>query len=286
MKELLVKEQFGSTMVIVPHQDDEILMAAGLMYQIQKKGVPLSVVMVTNGDYECRDYSKGRARLRETIAGMKVLGIPAKKLTILGYADTGMPEEESFLTHLFKEKDELKIYPSSCGSETYGLEDIPDLHSQCFGCHGAYNRKTLKEDLKRVISDSLPANIVTTAECDMHGDHSGLYQFVTEVLDELRAEKGYTPGLYCGLIHSCAGDDCWPLPDTAVFDCPEGLEEISGLKWEDRLVLKMPEGLRRKDGKQNLKYQSLSRYEIALEPNAAAFLMSFIKDEEIFWKIR
>ncbi len=286
MKKLCIEEQFGSTMVIVPHQDDEILMAAGLMYQVYKKGLPLSVVMVTNGDYECGDYTKGRARLRETIKGMEILGIPAKELTILGYADTGMPEEESFLSHLFYEKDELKLYPSSCSSETYGLEEIPELHYQCFGNHGAYNRKTLKEDLKKAISDSCPKNIVTTAECDQHGDHSGLYRFVVEILDELEMEKGYKPALYCGVIHSCAGDDNWPIPDTSVFSCPEGLEEASGLKWEDRLVLEMPEELQCRERKQNLKYRSLSQYEIALEPNAVTFLMSFIKDEEIFWKIR
>ncbi len=284
MKELLIDESFGSTMVIVPHQDDEILMAAGLMYRIYEKGLPLSVVMVTNGDAGCGDYSKGRARLRETIKGMDTLGIPAGRLVILGYADTGMEPEESFLTHLFYEKDDLRIYPSSCGRETYGLEEFPELHSRCFGCHGPYNRKSLKQDLKKAISDMRPANIITTAECDRHGDHSGLYRFIVEILDEMKRDTGYEPCLYCGLIHSCAGDDNWPAPDTCVFGCPEGLEEETGLKWEERFVLEMPEGMRCKDGKQNLKYQALSRYETALDPDAAAFLMSFIKDEEIFWK--
>jgi hypothetical protein len=48
----------------------------------------------------------------------------------------------------------------------------------------------------------------------------------------------------------------------------------------------MPEGLRTENGEKNLKLLALSEYEIALEPNAVEFLMSFIKDEEFFWKLR
>lgn len=39
-------------------------------------------------------------------------------------------------------------------------------------------------------------------------------------------------------------------------------------------------------GRENLKYQALLQYETALEPEAYDFLMSFIKDEEIFWKMK
>ena len=44
----------------------------------QKKKV--TVAIVTNGDYECTDYSKGRARLRETLAGVDVLGLPQENV--------------------------------------------------------------------------------------------------------------------------------------------------------------------------------------------------------------
>ena len=39
-------------------------------------------------------------------------------------------------------------------------------------------------------------------------------------------------------------------------------------------------------GINNLKYQALFKHETALEPDAYEFLMAFIKDEEIFWKVR
>ncbi|MGN0364119.1 MAG: PIG-L deacetylase family protein [Bilifractor sp.] len=285
MEELRVGKDFGSTVIIVPHEDDEILMAAGLMYRLQKMKQPLTVVMVTNGDYESKDFSKGFGRLRETIRGLRVLGISSDHLIILGYADTGMEPDQSFLTHLYEEQDAQKIYPSSCSRWTYSIPEKPELHRVYSGKPALYNRMCLKEDLKRVLSNLQPKNIVTTAECDRHGDHAALYRFVIEILDEMR-EKQYMPNVYCGLIHSCAGDDCWPVPGTSVFTCPEGLEETTDLAWSDRMVFTLPEEMTRSQGKKNLKYQALSQYVIALEPDAIDFLIAFVKDEEIFWKIR
>lgn len=271
-------------MVIVPHQDDEILMTAGVLYQAVKKGLKVHVVMVTNGDCDCPDYTKGRARLRETIAGCRVLGLGEEQLIFLGYADTGMPPEESFVTHLFEERDASRIYPSRCSGATYGLEEKPEFHMETWGEHAPYSREMLKADLKRVIETYRPRNLFTTSEFDMHGDHSGLYRFLQEVLAEMGEEDGSLPQVYCGLVHSGAGDDDWPVPDTERFDCPRGFETNTAYQWSDRLVLPMPEELQRSAGTRNLKYQALLQYETALEPNAYEFLMAFVKDEEIFWR--
>lgn len=81
--------------------------------------------MVTNGDYGCHDHSVGYARLRETLAGVEMLGVPNEQVTFLGYADTGMPRAESFLAGLYDETDENKVHPSHCGTETYGLPEKP-----------------------------------------------------------------------------------------------------------------------------------------------------------------
>jgi LmbE family N-acetylglucosaminyl deacetylase len=284
MKQLLVDKNFGSMMIIVPHQDDEILMSAGLLYELNKTGNRVDIVMVTNGDYECTDHSKGENRLLETVRGLKMLGIERDHLTVLGYADTGMPAEDSFITHLYDEKDVNKVYPSDCGSETYGVDGNSDYHMIKTGKHASYNRLNFKSDIKSVIAEKRPDHILTTSEFDEHGDHAALYKFLVEILDELKAD-GYNPSLYCGLIHSCDGDENWP-DQTPHFSCPKKLEQTSTLKWDERLVFTMPEGLRTENGEKNLKLLALSEYEIALEPNAVEFLMSFIKDEEFFWKLR
>lgn len=99
--------------MIVPHQDDEILLCAGILYEAVRRKLPATVVMVTNGDYGCRDYSIGRSRLRETLAGLAMLGIEEEDVEFLGYADTGMPKEESFISRLYEETDERRRHKLS-----------------------------------------------------------------------------------------------------------------------------------------------------------------------------
>ncbi len=270
----------NSIMVIVPHQDDEVLMAAGIIQKAVKKEIPVDIVMATNGDYGCRDFSTGRMRLRESLAGLSVLGVGEERLHILGYADTGMPEKDSFLSHLYQEKNGRAVYPSLCSSCTYGLEEKPDIHTIRYGEPGAYCRDTFYQDIKEILQRKQPECILTTAESDLHGDHSALYRFVCDALDELNAESGYRPLLYTGLIHSCAGDEEWPLRDGGTFTCPAGLETKTSLKWEERIAVRLtaPEKERKRE--------ALLKYETALEPNARAFLLSFIKDEEVFWRMR
>ncbi len=286
MIELRIDQNIGSTMVLVPHQDDEILLTAGLLNQLVEAGVPVTVVMVTNGDYGCVDETKGQIRLKETLLGTTKLGVEKSQVYFLGYADTGMPVQDSFLMKLYLEKDEKKIYPSFCSNQTYGMLAKAEYHMERYQTHASYTREHLKEDLKQVIKEILPKNIFTTLEFDTHGDHKGLFKFLEEILDELQIEIGYEPKVYGGLVHSCAGDDTWPKPHTAEYSCPEGFEENSTLKWEDRICLKMKENMKLDTGENNLKYQALLQYETALEPDAYEFLMSFVKEEEIFWRVR
>lgn len=285
MKHLKIEGIYKSIMIIVPHQDDEILMSAGIIYESVKAGIDIKVVIVTNGDYECRDFSKGRARLMESVEGTKVLGLSEEQLIFLGYADTGMPEDESFLMKLYKEPDAKRVYSSACGNETYALEEKPEFHMEKYGAHASYTRENIEQDLKTVLKDYRPDCIFTTCEFDLHGDHSGLFLFVRDLLEELGVEERYHPSLYCGLIHSCAGDEVWPDRESSYFDYPQGFDVNGILRWEERYSLSMPEELSMAKGEGNLKYQALARYEVALEPNAVDFLMSFMKDEEIFWRI-
>lgn len=272
-------------MVIVPHQDDEVLLSAGILYQAKKLGKDIKVVIVTNGDCGCEDHTKGQARLRETVKGMQVLGVQEHDMIFLGYADTGMPKEESFLWRLYGEKNKDKAILSDCSSKTYALPEKREYHMEKYGDHAVYNRGMVKQDIKSVISEYRPAYIFTTCSEDTHGDHAGLYLFVREILRESEVGENYRPTVYCGLVHSAAGDDLWPERENERFTCPENFDDNGSLAWEERYCFTLPEEMTQKMGKENLKYQALLQYETALEPDAYEFLMSFIKDEEIFWEM-
>lgn len=266
-------------LVVVPHQDDEILIGAGLIYQMLRQKKKVTAAIVTNGDYECTDYSKGRARLGETLAGLEVLGLSRENVVFLGYADTGMPRGESFLTALFHTEEGEKIFPSSASAMTYGLEEKQDFHYLCFGEHGTYARNTLVNDLQELIRQVKPDAILTTHPADLHGDHEALFYFIKSILDN--SKESFEPRLLVGMVHSPEGDETWPLRDSLYFTCPKGMEEY----WEERLVLPLDDNFTggKKDG--NLKYEALKKYETALEPNAVDYLMAFMKDEEIYWEL-
>lgn len=299
---------YGSIMVLVPHQDDEILLCAGIMERAAANGVPLTVVMVTNGDYESEDLSVGQERLRETLEGLKVLGVPESQVVFLGFADTGMPREDSFLYRLYEEKDGRRVHPSYCGVCTYGLLEKEEFHKAEYGEHGAYTRDVFLGDLRAVLLKYRPEHIFTTSKEDTHGDHSGLFLFVLEVLKECRKE-GYVPRLYSGLVHSRAGDENWPERDggMAALDSPEhaaGLERrddeegegesiLGSLVWEERIVFPVPDSMKTewRTGcptecpEKNKKALALSKHVTALKPDAVDFLYAFVKEDEVFWEI-
>ncbi len=269
-------------LLIVPHQDDEILLGAGLIYELLKQDKKVTVCIATNGDYGCKDYSKGRGRLRESLLGLKTIGLSSENVIFLGYADTGMLREESFLMKLYNSEESGKIIPSAISDKTYGLEEKPDFHYECFQEHGDYCRDVFLGDLRELLVKTKPDTVLTTHKSDLHGDHEGLFYFVKEVLEEI-AEK-HRPKLLVGIVHSKEGDETWPVREKLHFTCPKGLEE-GGLKWEERLILPLREELKGGLRSGNLKYEALKKYEIALEPEAVDYLMSFIKDEELFWQI-
>lgn len=273
---------YNHLLVVVPHQDDEILLGGGLIYEMLQQGKKVTVCIVTNGDYECEDYSKGRGRLRETLAGLATLGLSEENVIFLGYADTGMPREESFLMRLYREREGEKIYPSVTSDKTYGLEEKQDFHFQCFGEHGSYCRDTLVGDLRELLWRTNTDVILTTHASDLHGDHEALFYFIRDILQETNSVQ--RPDLLVGLVHSVEGDESWPQREGNSYRCPQGLE-TSGLRWEDRLILPLRSRCKGGHREENLKYKALCCYEIALEPNAVEYLMAFIKEEELFWKI-
>ena len=99
-----------------------------------KRKIPAVVVMVTNGDYGSSDLSIGRSRLKETLAGLAMLGIDAGNVEFLGYADTGMPKEESFLNGLYEETDAGRLHRSHCSEERRtGLEEKDRIPQKTVG---------------------------------------------------------------------------------------------------------------------------------------------------------
>lgn len=271
-------------LVLAPHPDDEILMAAGLIRRGVMQEGDMTVCVVTNGDYLCPDQTKGVRRLRESMEALSLLGVEEKNIHFLGYPDTGFEPEVSFLTGLLAEMDEKRVHASSCGRETYGLEGKkPDFRFALEGRHSPYCKAAFEEDLKDMIAMANPDLILTSSPWDQHGDHAGLYTFVRNRL--LTMPK--RPVLWSSLIHSPSGDDCWPSTDPSYenFTCPPGMNRSL---WEQRISVPLPVEMMGGVPEEHVKYRAILTHRTALnfteEPEVVNYLLSFAKGEEIFWK--
>lgn len=296
MRRMELDAGIKNIMVIVPHEDDEILLAAGIMEKALAKGIGVHVVMAGNGDYEGHDEATGSVRLPETLAGLQVLGLGGRQVTFLGYADTGMDETESFLHQLYDDSEGDRVHVSHCSDHTYALPDKKDYHAEKYGKPALYTRNRFKQDLKEIIMEKRPEIIFTTAEYDRHGDHSGLVFFIKEILTE---EKEYHPPLFSGVVHSNAGDENWPnrsakrdniwdyaksMDVCEPFACPKDFDK-GLLKWEERISFAVPEDMQALDFSVNRKARALACHKNAIKEDAVEFLYAFIKREELFWEI-
>ncbi len=271
----------NSILVLAPHPDDEILMAAGIIRRALKQSARISVCIVTNGDHMCADTSKGVRRLGESLDALRLLGMDERNIYFLGYPDTGFEPENSFLARLFDEKDRLMVYPSACGNETYGLGSKPDLRYAHSGRHSPYCKAAFIKDLIYVIRLASPELIITSSQWDAHGDHMALYRFTHDIVSAMPNRIS----LWESLIHSKAGDDCWPLPNGDDFTRPPGFPEML---WQTRIRVPMPEDMLSGFQEEHMKYRAILAHRSALnfetEPEVAKYLLSFAKAEEIFWE--
>src|SRR5687768_1228757 len=72
-------------LVIAPHPDDDILIAAGVIHRARQAGITVWVMFATNGDVE--GISTGLARQGEAINALALLGVDEDHAVFLGYAD-------------------------------------------------------------------------------------------------------------------------------------------------------------------------------------------------------
>lgn len=260
MEQLRLK---GTILVVVPHSDDEIILFGGLIQRALGENKSVHVALVTNGDYEASTEAEGITRPQETIHGLKLLGLPENYVHLMGYADIGMSKTESFVWQLWAHTAENRLLPSHVGTHTYGIPGHPDFHAANHGASAPYTRKAFCDDLAELVETVKPDMVLTTHPEDAHGDHSGLYQFLRQLV------KGT---LYAAFCHSDQGDAAWPLEGDR-FTCPPGLTP----QWESAVKLDLTKL------EAERKRQALECHKTALKPDAVCYLRSFCKTDEVYF---
>jgi LmbE family N-acetylglucosaminyl deacetylase len=100
----LLIEDFGPTVVLSPHPDDESLGCGGTIALLHQMGVPVQVIMVSDGSKSHPNSHKYPAsklrdlRESETRAALHQLGLPPDAVTFIRLPDGDVPNDHESMT--------------------------------------------------------------------------------------------------------------------------------------------------------------------------------------------
>lgn len=170
-----MKEFFNNKkiLIVVPHQDDEINVASGLLsLDIDKKNI--FVVYTTNGDFSIN----ADIRYKEAINSLKCFGVKRDNIIFLGYSDQSYSQD----THIYTSNNN---WISNKGIiKTYGAFGIKEWCYQKQFIHNIFNKNNLYKDLLSVIEEIMP-DIVVGVDLDFHPDHIMTSLLLEKAIGEL-----------------------------------------------------------------------------------------------------
>lgn len=165
-------------MVIVPHEDDDLLISGQVLPSMCKNGADVRVVFATNGDKRVSAYT----RQSEACNALEKLGIPREKVIFLGYPDG---------TQLYVGKKAFSF--SSGWDHTYAGKGFKDYHFDRFGTHAKYTAENMVDDIESVVLEYRP-DYILAIDFDTHTDHRGVSISFEKAMERiLKKESGYTP---------------------------------------------------------------------------------------------
>ena len=165
-------------MVIVPHEDDDLLISGQVLPSMYKNGADVRVVFATNGDKIVSAYT----RQSEACNALEKLGIPREKVIFLGYPDG---------TQLYVGKKAFSF--SSGWDHTYAGKGFKDYHFDRFGTHAKYTAENMVDDIESVVLEYRP-DYILAIDFDTHTDHRGVSISFEKAMERiLKKESGYTP---------------------------------------------------------------------------------------------
>ena len=269
----------GGVLVVAPHPDDDLLIAAGVIASAKARGDQVTVVFMTNGDFN--GATEGAVRQAEAVnAQIQNLGTNEDDLIFLGYPD-------GVLATLFSS------YPSASDqyfgrnqTVTYGTRGLgrTDYHTYRFGSPAAYNKANMVIDLQNIISTYLPDHILTTAESDRHPDHATTYALVNLAISAAAAtHPGYSPTVHKTIVWAddIAKSPTWPEimnPSTYHIAPPIAALESS---WAERESLDVPLAMQSSSLPANPKYAAIQEH--VSQGGVETILGRFIHKDEWFW---
>lgn len=263
-------------LVIVPHEDDELVIAGPMIYQAVKEKMQIRIVFVTNGDYHAHE---GAIRIKEAINSLATLGVKREEIIFLGYGD------QTGSKHLYNGSEGEILSAHNGNIYTYGMESLDEFAVVEYGVHHSYTRENYKGDIKAVLEKFLP-NIVITTDWDDHMDHIALSLMVDECLGELFKEREYEPLVlkaqaYTGKWEGKA-DYYNGINETQNYNGSFGTESVHPLnKWEERIRFAVPKECNTQFLRNNVLYHAACAYR---SQGADIKTLQFINSDIVYWR--
>lgn len=262
--------------VVVPHQDDEILTGgAALVELIRSRDWETDVIYTTNGD--SRGAWEAEIRMQDACRVLQFLGMSRDHIHFLGYANRWQGD-----MHIYNAIHGETLTSRIGRDETYGTKEIPDSCFKRENVHHKYTRKNLKEDLKGLLGEILP-DLCIVIDLDKHEDHRACSLLFEECMGEILKElQGYKPLVlkkfaYTGVWKG--EKDYWKMPHR-----PTALqEELPNpfLKWNERLQFAVPEDCNTKLLRKNTLFKASKLYRTQYVWTRAA---GYLNDDICFWQ--
>lgn len=258
-------------MVIVPHEDDDMNIASGVLEQFVRYGSEVYVVFVTNGDY----WDIAEVRLTEAIRALHSVGIPEDHVIFLGYADGWATDAP----HIYNAAEGALCKSRNGYSATYALKSHPAWNEG-----NPYTSSNLLEDMQSVILNHRP-DVILCSDYDAHVEHKATTLAFEKALGQiLKQEDCYQPVALKAFAYCTA----WTTPkDFAAVNLLSTLdpgEQLPGIyQWSDRIRLpidgtKLSRSLLNSD-----LYRSVSLYTSQRTGIAAG---AIINGDKVFWQRR
>ncbi|MEI8254780.1 MAG: PIG-L family deacetylase [Deltaproteobacteria bacterium] len=272
-------------LVVAPHPDDEVLIAAGVIRRSLDRGDRVDVVIMTNGDYTCaRD---GYAREAESVAALGRLGLAEDHVHFLGYPDGHLSHLGAVALGPVERRDAAGACVRSSG--TYGArgEHRHDEHRARTGEPGAYSAASLTDDLAAIVARVRPTDVYVTHAIDDHPDHASTYAYLRRALERARVDSPVT--VHRAVVHA---GPCWPNGSGRSEPCPPVVldprapmpplpDPLSAYAPRERLLL--PASMLGDAGK----FFAISAYVSQTGPDPARdWLASFARADEVFYPER
>ncbi len=260
----------GPALVVAPHNDDEVLAAAGALQRHRALGHRVCVALVTNGDGQYRRpfanrrlaVQLGHRRQRETLHALAHLGIGEEEVVFLGYPDRGLAA--LWNTHWWPNQPYT--------SPRTGAKSSPYPNSRT--PNAPYCGTALAHDLEEVLRWAAPATVYLPHPNDLHYDHWASHSFLALVLEGLRRRGELSPKLWTYVVHRGR----WPLPRGKFLNAP--LPPPPAMAGLDTVWRALPLSAEERERKFHaiMRHKSQLRY-------MRRYLVSFARSNELFGQV-